>query len=670
MRLTRRTLSLASAGLFLLSLTGQVRSQAVLGEREIDAIERDNVALLLKEDLNKVIDKLANERPTTIQGLRRQLSLYSRAGRPDGVRRTLEQLEIASDWESAKRSPAVILKVRSSLIDFAMWRFYFEHLCPWDSENAEYFVRLWEKEGDVKELDSWLAVRSRGDDEWFNIRLRRRVKLGTAGELLEPLATAVRANPQDFRAIGRYLHANDVAQNLQDVSWLADICLFPGAYENFELARMLNYKSSAATARILEKSLSLPFTERDAESVRSALSVRMGLPPNLNYEKQLRFWTRQLLAETYQQLKRPQDAQPLIEQLVTMKGPDIIEENVHQLAGGVQAQSGKRVVEARILREEATRQKTLAYWLERASYYNGRSEYRLQVEAYQKGLAALPNDPASDDVQGSRLELVRSFSYFVENCDDEEPQWRVPLEKVLRNEFKTARPESNYAYWLAEIISDDDLELNELRHKLLASQPELVARILGARKDWTNDEQHLITGIIRGDEVSASEKEAIWNALEKLVADPGSSRANYLAEAMADDEAWDRALRLWLAYLKSDKTDQYISRGKIVRRVIDGFCQRGKWQAAEEFLFKNLDESWKSLEQNLGMVAASAAQQGATNDAMRLWRLKANLDRRDLTGLKELVRTTAKSQLRDFYSQMGKDDPQTTMAQLALASLQ
>lgn len=64
------------------------------------------------------------------------------------------------------------------------------------------------------------------------------------------------------------------------------------------------------------------------------------------------------------------------------------------------------------------------------------------------------------------------------------------------------------------------------------------------------------------------------------------------------------------------------------------------------------------MPRSLGLIAAGAAQHRAPNEAMRLWRLKANLDRRDLTGLDQLARTEAKSQLREFYVQMKKAEPQ------------
>ena len=194
--------------------------------------------------------------------------------------------------------------------------------------------------------------------------------------------------------------------------------------------------------------------------------------------------------------------------------------------------------------------------------------------------------------------------------------------------------------------------------------------MLGARPEWGNEETYLIEEILRGDEITAAEKDALWMALEKLMTDPGSMRAYHLAEAMVYHGASERALPLWIGFLNNAPSFDCVDRNEILVRVVDGYCRKGKWQAAEQLLFNNVSWSWESMPRNLGLIAVAAAQHGAASDALRLWRLKANLDRRDLTGLDQLSRTEAKAQLREFYLQMKKDDPQTTVAESALRTLQ
>jgi hypothetical protein len=68
--------------------------------------------------------------------------------------------------------------------------------------------------------------------------------------------------------------------------------------------------------------------------------------------------------------------------------------------------------------------------------------------------------------------------------------------------------------------------------------------------------------------------------------------------------------------------------------------------------------------------ALAAARAGAHDEAMRLWRLKANIDRGNLYGLSELARLGLKERLRSFYRQLAQDDPASWAPKFALQSLE
>jgi len=72
----------------------------------------------------------------------------------------------------------------------------------------------------------------------------------------------------------------------------------------------------------------------------------------------------------------------------------------------------------------------------------------------------------------------------------------------------------------------------------------------------------------------------------------------------------------------------------------------------------------------LATIAVAAGKSGATDDAIRLWRLSANLDRRDLSDLKQLAQTSAKPELRKLYLEMEKEDPESFIPEVALRLLQ
>ncbi|HEV7397481.1 MAG TPA: hypothetical protein VGN86_13290, partial [Pyrinomonadaceae bacterium] len=228
---------------------------------------------------------------------------------------------------------------------------------------------------------------------------------------------------------------------------------------------------------------------------------------------------------------------------------------------------------------------------------------------------------------------------------------------------------SDYSFRLARLIADDEVELDELRQSLLTRQPETVARLLQTHHEWENEDETLIEDIVRGNDTTDAEKAAIWTALEKLVGAPGSMRAYRLGEAMFFAGDMERATPLLLGVLKDGVAINYVDKQSVLLEIVTAYCQKGDWQAAEDLLTKNNDWAWSSITTGLGHVALAAAQHDSPEDAIRLWRIRANLDRNDLSGLDQLAKTGARKSLLDFYLQMKKVDPAATVAESALAIL-
>jgi hypothetical protein len=650
-------------------LITQSRAQALVDYTSTPTLRRDITLTLLSKDVGALANELAAEHETTVVPLLRHLEIFSRAGHRDRVRQTLEQLADAPDWNANAYSLDVQSIVRGAIPanDLQAWRLFYERLFRHESSDTQAFVKLWEQQGDAAELDSWLAAHSSGMDDWFYLRIERLKKQGRAKELVDAFAADVRANPRDRTRIMRYLHANSLAGNVDDVTWLADTYPATTACEHYQLGRWLNSFSSELSINSFKKSLSLPFTEAEIPCVRQHLAVSI-MPANINWEKQLRFWTKRHLAETYQSLHRSKEAQPLVEELVAMKGPDIFTDDVHQLAGAVQSQSGYRVVEGKVLQEEVTRREKIDYWLERANYYRGRDEYELEDQSYRKALEAFrySNDPVA---ASRRLQIVRSFVFSLASRDDREAQ-QAKIAKLLRHEFNLGPPGTDYAFQIASLITDNEFELDELKRALFVDQPSLLAQLLEPHKEWNGSDEDLIVGALERQEVPQEKLDKVWVALERLVRELGSRRAYHLASAMSSCGAEDRAAPLFESYMRIAKPIGDSELNQIIRALVRFYCKKGDWQSAEKILLDYKGLYWASLPQQLSLVAVTAGQRGKSEEALRLWRLKANLDRRDLTGLEQLSQTPAKPSLRAFYLQMKKDDPLTEAPDLALRLLQ
>jgi tetratricopeptide (TPR) repeat protein len=413
--------------------------------------------------------------------------------------------------------------------------------------------------------------------------------------------------------------------------------------------------------------------------IRERVIIRYSVaPPVKNWEKQLRFWTKRRLAETYQSMKQSQAAQKIIEELVAMKGDaDIVTtEDVHQLAGAVQAQSGMRVVEAKILRDEATERQSAAYWIERAGYYKGRKEYDAVMDAYRQGFAHLPIKPGDKASMRARSLLLDAFTIFVKYADEDGKRQEryAEVKQVLRREFSMTPPETDYAFHVVKMIANNDFDFDELRDSLLVKDKNLLPRLLTARDGWTSEEEWLIEKIVCREAVTPERKAGFWTQLEALSRSGAPSRSFHLAGALVDCKEPHRAIPLLTSYLKHvreqrDEGAEFMEE-QTVNNLFTAYLDAGDWQAAEKLLLGREGLTDKQLIYELPRIALVAAREGAVDDALRLWRMKANLDRRHLNELVPLSQTKAREPLREMYTQMKKKDPLSVVPDRALKLLQ
>jgi hypothetical protein len=651
-------------------------------------MERELTRVLLEKDVGEVANQLAGERASGLVPLMRRLDVFTRAGHRARVLQTLDQLAEAPDLPPVSHRWFVAQAVKEMIgrDDLAALRVYYERLMPADTDGAEALLRLWSLEGDAKELDSWLAARAKQHDKWLEWRIHLRVQLGTINELLDGLAADAKARPEDVERAFSYLNANNLAGRPQDVAWLAGIfevwlesASAPRtAYELYELGGRLQTEFPQIAAKVFEHSLALPFTERDMQLVGERVITRFSVAPRVrSWDKQLRFWTKRQLANTYRALNRPQAAQKLIEDLVAAKADDdIMPEDVHEMAGGVQAQSGMRVVEAKILRDEATERGSATYWVERAQYYKGRKEYDAVMDTYRQGFAHLPIKPGDRASMRARFLMLGAFATFVRYADGDEKRQerRAEMKQVLRREFSMAPPETEYAFSVVKMIADNDFDFDDLRDALLVKNKNLLARVLAARDAWTAEEEWLIEKVVCREAVPPEQKADFWRRLEALAGSGAPSRSFHLASALVDCKEARRAVPLLIGHLKHVRErrgegDEFMEE-QTVDRLFTAYLDAGNWQAAEKLLLGRRGLTGKQLLYELPRVALAAAREGAANDALRLWRMKSNLDRRRLDELASLSTTVAREPLREMYAQMRKKDPLSFVPDRALKLLQ
>lgn len=656
-------------------------AQETLDNLTVERLERDVTRELLVKDVGELANETAREKgATTVLALLRRLTIFARAGHSERALETLNLLAMASDLPPVSDRWVVAEAVKRIIgsEDLALLRVYYDRIMPTDAESAEKFLILWEAGGQAREIDSWLAARVKDNPAWLRWRIQRRVKIGTADELLNALAEEVKANPTDGERVTLYLRANNWANNLQNVSWLADVLKPDSAYEFYYLAEVISRDAPLIASKLLERSLALPFTERDMQLIRDRIISMYSMPPGArDWEKQLRFWTKRQLAEIYKATGQVQLAQVIIEDLVRMKNEDQSLEDVHQLAGAVQAQSGMRVVEAKILSDEAKQKESATYWIERAHYYIGRKEYEAVMDAYRSALTHVPRTEQGTIHTNGRLSLLREFAWFAASRhaphEGKRDDWRAEARQVLLREFNAASTETDYAYWIAHIIIDDDLELHDLMDSLFIRQKDMPARLLAARDKWGQAEKWLIERIVCREGLTPAQKSNYWTQLETLARGGAPLRLFYLAASMMDCDESSRAVPLlvsYLSYVRGQRDESiYEDEEKTLDRLFHAYLGAGDWRAAEKLLLKRENLSSNEIIGGLLGTSLVAARVGAIDDAVRLWRTKANLDRRQLYGLDQLAATKAQDDLRQMYAQMKRRDPLSTVPDRALKIL-
>ncbi len=666
--------SFSLAVLFVLTFDAAAQNYAYLDEKEI---EGKVARLLQKRDVGELANELSRDKSAAnAEDLLVKLSVFARAGHRERVHQTLR--EIGKIFPTAPNQSQVFRVVRRAVADddLPAQKIFYEEFAVNGDDRAAYFINGWREKGELRELESWLKLRAQTNETWWYLWLNLKQTLGTAHEVTAELAQKIRENPADYSLVRKYLQAsalrinasvviispvNSDARYDQDVAWLADVVETDTAYEAFDLAILLRQSYPPIAVKLLNKSLSLPYTETDAKLFGERAFRSAAVNPNVkNPEKQLRVWTKKALVEIYQETNQAMLAQPLVEELTAMDMSDIQADNAFYNAGAVQSATGLRVVEAKLLKDEKAKENSPEYWIDRAAYYDGRKEFALVWKTYLQALTKFPYKP--NDLQASfpRLEILYRIGW--RGDDDKETV------RVLRNEFIKAKAsnDSKYLYHLLRIINDD---FDELRDEF-AVNTDLLPKVLAVRKDWSYDEANLIGNVMESEQWDKQKRDAVWNKLAELAKSDVANRAYHLADAMTGENEDRRAIPLLeeclkIAPLEVTGGDVNFDRDDIKFDLFEIYIGAGDWQKAEKLSADDLDFGVNKL----GKIAVAAAKKGKISDAVRIWKTNANFDRRDLEGLRELALTEAKTSLREFYIQMKATDALTDAPDKALLVL-
>lgn len=692
----------------------------VSAQTSFSGIDSEVAKVLLTKDINQAIRE-AEARPSNdLRSLFWRLSLYRRAAHMAKVEVAAKQ--ILTEAESVKVSHAIAQQLLPVIKDPHFTNTEVLQRFLRTDFNDEVFGRLIElctrnrDKCDVSGFDSWLEQKARDSEpakgelavpdahiNWIGYRIdwRKRLGLDISG-ILNRLADDVRNDPRDLDKALRFVRFN---KNAQDLSWLAETFSSENAYDFFELGAVIatdhcctplptdeQALTHQAAVHLLLKSLSTPSSGDDVSRMYSYRLRHVSAPPSIkNHEKQLRFWTKTELAEVYKKMGRAQDAQPIVEELMNTDTSDIIAYKPSQLAGNVQAASGARVIESKILAERATRQTSYEYWGEQIQYYLGRKEPERVVDAYLQAFDSVPFSLNDRRTSGERSHYIRRFVDFangthfylstgdVNDWGELKKRIRAKAEAFLRDEFERTKANTRYAHDLVEIIGDS--ELDRLLDEILIKNAQLV--VDAAEMDLIGSHSDLAYRFFNSEAVPRSSKDAVFEKLASIAEKRGPLKALALCEALKNYGPPSYAARVVPILTKNLKAaerkvvhpgigrDDDEASSRIVEKyeevLFDAHLRSGDWASAEKHLMARYSSIYYSPFERL---AVTAAKTGAFADAARFWKMKANLNRRDLNNLSTIAaHGPVASELRAFYKQMSIDEPYSPVPEAALKIL-
>jgi hypothetical protein len=623
---------------------------------EENKLNADIDRLLKARDVGEVANELASRKPAMLRDQLKAIAVFARAGHTARVRQAIAQLSAASLPEQHEDRFYINRIIRNAMDadDLATQRIFYEHFSTGGDEHTSRFVELWRKTGDIKELESWLRSRSRKNETWWQHLYEVRKSLGTEDELIDELAADVRANPFDPNLLRKYV---GFADDTRDLSWLLELVPSDSSYAAYELASLIHRHAPDLAIKLLEASLQRPFTRGDGKMfAERAFRTAAIAPTGINAEKQLRYWTMKLLARIHSEAKRPQLAQPYVERLTAMDVSDIQAGDQFALAGAVQAQSGQRVVESRILTNEATQREDPQYWIERASYYGGRNEPELVLASLKQGLDAFPHSKTGPNEKRGQIVDMLARTHAPPKSE---------VRALLWAELEGSEDNPGYQFVVARLLL---FNLEDLVDEYFVNNGRLAVT-LTAREEWRQDEEALMREVLSSKKWESPKRDAVLRDLVRLAKGKVRERAYALAVSLVEVYEYRHAIPLLEECRKiagPDYSDRmHFTREDVERKLFESYIETADWRRAK-VMYDGGYDYWSDA---LSQIAVAAAKSGDMENAFRIWQLNASLDRRKLSGLDALAKTAMKPLMRDFYLKMKTRDSLSNVPARALAIL-
>lgn len=564
-----------------------------------------------------------------------------------------------------------ISRMAEELIRRERWdlvRRYFEVLPGAEAGWTYVFLKEWNTRTAPEEIDKWLDERAAAFPAfWSREHFRLAALQKRQAVLIEAYHRRLKADPKSHAAAMELALGYEKNADTPGIDWLADLYQPGCPSAALELAQALASSSPELALKILEKNRDLPFGEPDlAYMKKRQAQMQAKALGEIPYEKDFRGMFRREMMDLYQQTGRSAEAQKLLEQIAA-DFPNGLPAGLMHAAGTIQASSGARVIEERLLEAEKKpeNQNTPEYWRSRGEYYQGRKEFEKALEAYRKALSMEPVPKTAEMERGKggggpgqqRYWTLRSITA----CLQQSGKNREAFD-LLCEELSQWPPDHQLSRHLAHSLASD---FGKEGKELLRPGDEVPWTWLAARKDWSYGGERLLRGM--AESAAPEEKAAFWTRAEGLVLhDP--KRGAILGWVMENQHELERAKAVLSRVLKELPGGE--ERESAAWTLFGLYLEQNDWQNADA-LWNEASRrlSYEEISKHLGTMADAAARSGYPKEAMKFWARAMNYDRWNPSTQKDLLRAGLKKDLRAYYQDLLKKEPACVVAREQLAAL-
>jgi tetratricopeptide (TPR) repeat protein len=509
-------------------------------------------------------------------------------------------------------------------------------------------------------VDEWLAgMPKRKDHFWVKQRVAFNAEHGTAAPLVEDLMTSVRNHPEDtdraLALLDTLRETRRSSSSPHDLSWMADTLRPEGTTASFAVAERLRRLGMCSTAlSFYEQALKTPLTR---DELRSMARCRQTMTSDEMLRAGHGIQIRERMAACLLELGRAEEAQELMVSAADMRKRHNLSGNM-MLAGQVQRQSSQRVIQERVLEEESTSKDNPEYWQARARYYRGRGETDEERAALDRGLRL--TDPAHNseatqqDVSRWRTGLLAAYVHFLERRGQ-----KALAVHALHEEVRRFPPDARSTIAAVSMLT---MEFPDG----VTGDDEVLWNWLEARPQWEYTEERLLWAML--ERPGSEDVDALLRKAEHLCRQAHPSRG--LAVGWVKNRLGVGAQAVPLVREALARAEERQIKDNLAVVLFKSYLDAGDWRNAEE-LFPEASKRLTAGEMCswYARIAAAAAQAGARQDALRLWRgvMNANPGRHGKADV--LVRAGMREDICALYRDLAARLPSASAVEKGMEGL-